>query len=453
MTPRSVSFWRMASFVAAALLLFSALAVGSLALVASQELANYTATKHGTLGRQAARVLRQRGVEGLADWLRRDAPIPDDVTVYVLDSRGADILGRTLPSAYRTFIERSVVRPAADEDASFRPARLAPLLMAPDGTRLSFLVLPNRIGLLGSRATLLGVLIAALLVIAGIAWAIARTFARPLGSLQSTVREFASGDTAARVPESIRRRPDELGALGRDFDSMAERIAALLETRRRLMGELSHELRSPLARLRAGLGLATHRGSLSEHEASQFEREIARMDRLIGDLLRYSRLEAAAPPERRLVRLNALVGEIVDDARVEAGPSNRTVALDLTGELHIVGDPALLRSGIENVLRNALRHAPEGSTINVRTAHDGEDASIEVLDRGPGVPDEWLQKIFDPFVRVPGGASSEAAQEGSGLGLAIAQRVFTVHAGRIDASARDGGGLCVTMRLPVAQFA
>ncbi len=447
--PQSGLFWRMALFVGAALAMFTALAVGSLALVASQELANYTATRHGNLGRQAAAILTERGQNGLQQWLRDEAQIPSDVTVYVLDDRGRDLLGRALPDLYRSFIERSVVRPGLAETAQFRPVRLAPQLIAPDGSRYSFLVLPNRIGILGSPATTLGVLAAALLVIASIAWLIARTFARPMAELQVTVRELASGQTSARVPAAISGRRDEIGALATDFNAMAERIDALLANRQQLMSELSHELRSPLARLRATVGLAEHRGGLSATESRRIEQEIARMDRLIGDLLRYSRLEASVPPQRRLVRLESLLQELVDDEELEARAGRVRLVLRSGQELKVVGDPILLRSAVENVVRNAIRHSPSDAAIDIDASAAGSDVMIRIADRGPGVPADQLERIFEPFVRAAGSVDDD---RGSGLGLAIARRVCAAHGGQIAAALRDGGGLCVTIRLPLAQF-
>jgi two-component system, OmpR family, sensor kinase len=445
----------MALFVGAALVLFTALAVGSLALVASQELANYTATRHGTLGRQAATVLEQRGSAGLAQWLSNEAAIPSNVTVYVLDERGAELLGRPLPELYRSFIERSVVPSGRVDGPGYRPVRLAPQLVGTDGATYAFLVLPNRIGILGSPSTTLGVIIAALLVMALIAWLIARTFVRPIAELQTAARELANGDTAARVPAGIVARRDELGTLAGDFNSMAERIATLLETRQRLMGELSHELRSPLARLRAAVGLATHRGALDERETARIELEIARMDRLIGDLLRYSKLEAAAPLERRLLRIDDMLRELIADEEIEAAQRSIRLTLSAAGDLTVVGDPTWLRRACENVLRNAIRHSPRESAVEINAARDGGRITVLIEDHGPGVPEEALERIFEPFVRLApaSGDTNEAVDQGTGLGLAIARRVLKSHSGAIAASRRVGGGLSVALHLPAAEFA
>ncbi len=463
--PSTRLYWRMALYIGAALAAFTALAVTSVVLVASQELQSYTATRHSTLGREAADVLRSRGREGLARWLAREARVPEGVTVYILDEESVDILGRQLPDLYAGFIRRSVVGPAQPYDSNYRPVRLAPQLIGPDGATYAFLVLPNRISLLGNAATTLGLLVAACLVVATVAWLIARAFARPLGELQRVVREIASGQIDARVPQAIVARRDELGALASDFNSMADRLGRLIEGRSQLMAELSHELRSPLARMRAALELEAHRAPERLPERARLDAEIRRLDAVIGDLLRYSRLDAAAPIARRLLRLDELLGELVRDEEVEAGTRGVTLRLASEADLVVAGDPALLRSGFENVLRNAIRFAPRGSTVEVEARASAAEIVVTIADRGPGVPAEWLERMFEPYARVPqpapeapgGAVRSDPAQhgaagEGTGLGLAIARRVFASHGGSAAAALRDGGGLLVTLRLPRARI-
>jgi two-component system sensor histidine kinase CpxA len=462
--PSTRLYWRMALYIGAALAAFTTLAVGSVMLVASQELQSYTATRHSTLGREAADVLTARGREGLARWLEREARVPEGVTVYILDERSVDILGRRLPEFYAGFIRRSVVGPPQPYDSNYRPVRLAPQLIGRDGRTYAFLVLPNRISLLGNAATTLGLLLAACVVVATVAWLIARAFARPLGELQRVVREIASGQIGARVPQEIASRRDELGALAGDFNSMADRLGRLIEGRSRLMAELSHELRSPLARMQAALALEAHRAPGALPERERLEAEIRRIDAVIGDLLRYSRLDAATPIARRLLRLDGLLAELVRDEELEAGARGVELRLSSDEELVVAGDSDLLRSGFENVLRNAIRFAPRGSLIEIEAHGRPTEVVVTIADRGPGVPTEWLERMFEPYARAPqpGGDESAAAPgaapsgdaagvEGTGLGLAIARRVFLSHDGTAVAALRDGGGLIVTLRLPRAE--
>ncbi|MCS6945986.1 MAG: HAMP domain-containing histidine kinase, partial [Steroidobacteraceae bacterium] len=360
---------------------------------------------------------------------------------------GTDILGRKLPDLYAGFVRRSVLARAESPDDHYRPVRLAPQLIGADGSAYAFLVLPSRITLLGNLATTLGLLLAAVLVVGTIAWLIARAFARPLGELQRVVREIASGQSGARVPAAIAARRDEIGELATDFNSMADRLARLLESRSQLMAELSHELRSPLARLQAALELAAARNGAALPERERIASEIRRIDAVIGDLMRYSRLDAAAPIARRLVRIDELLRELVGDEEVETRARGVELRLDASEAATVAGDPELLRSAIENVLRNAIRHSPAHSGVDIVARRDGAEVVVAIADRGPGVPDEWLERIFEPYVRAPGQTS---AGGGTGLGLAIARRVVQAHGGAIRASLREGGGLEIQMRLPLA---
>ena len=236
---------------------------------------------------------------------------------------------------------------------NYRPVRLAPQLIGPDGAAYAFLVLPNQIKLWGSAATAFGLALVALLVIASVAWLIARTVGRPIARLQVAVRELARGRIEARVPESIAARRDELGALAADFNTMAAQLQELLSGRERLMAELSHELRSPLARLQAATALAAQRPGANPADFRRVEQEINRMDRVIGDLLRYARLGAAGTMARRLVRLDALIGELCRDEELEARSRSCELEVRSARDLLVIGDPELLRSAFENILRNA----------------------------------------------------------------------------------------------------
>lgn len=439
-------YWRIALYISIALVAFVLLGIGSVGLVATSQLQNYAATRQSPLGREAADVLSAEGKPGLQRWLH-SAAVPKGVIILILDAESRDILGREVPTAYANFVRQSVVGPAEMPSRNYRPVRLAPQLIGPDGEAYAFLVLPNEITLWGSTATALGLGLVALLVIASVAWLIARTVGRPVARLQVAVRELARGSVDARVPETIAARRDELGALAADFNSMAAQLQELLAGRERLMAELSHELRSPLARLQAAMALAAQRPGASPAETERVEREILRMDRVIGDLLRYSRLGTAGTIARRLVRLDALVADLCRDEEVEARARHCDLRLRTGQELLVVGDPELLRSAFENLLRNAIRYAPIGSRIEVGAVRSGDEILLTVADRGPGVPAELLEQIFEPYVRAPGTAGSA---DGSGLGLAIARRVFAAHGGTVRATLREGGGLLMEARVPAA---
>lgn len=440
-------YWRIALYIGVALVAFVLLGIGSVGFVASLQLENYAATRQSPLGREAAAVLSAEGRPGLERWLR-SAAVPRGVIILVLDSESRDILGRDIPPEYANFVRQSVVGPAEVPSRNYRPVRLAPQLIGPDGAAYAFLVLPNEIRLWGSAATALGLALVALLVMGSVAWLIARTVGRPVARLQLAVRELARGRVDTRVPPALAGRRDELGALAADFNSMAAQLQELLEGRERLMAELSHELRSPLARLQAATALAAQRPGANPEEVARVDREIRRMDRVIGDLLRYARLGATGAVARRLVRLDGLVRELVQDEEIEARARGCGLEVRATPDLLVVGDPELLRSALENVLRNAIRFAPAGSQVRVDADRLGADAiGVTIADRGPGVPAGLLEQIFEPYFRAPGPAGTV---EGTGLGLAIARRVFEAHGGTVRAGPREGGGLRVDVQLPAA---
>ncbi len=441
-------YWRIALYISAALAAFVLLGILSVVLVASIQLKNYITTRQGPLGQEAADVLSAEGKAGLQRWLRSQA-VPRDVTVFVLDSDSHDILDREIPSEYEDFVRASVVGPPEISAGNYRPVRLAPQLIGPDGAVYAFLVLPSAIKLWGSAATALGLILVAMLVIASVAGLIARTVGRPVGELQAAVRELARGRIETRVPAALAARRDEIGALAADFNSMAKQFQVLLADRQQLMAELSHELRSPLARLQAAIALAGQRPGASPAELERMEREIRRMDQVIGDLLRFSRLGTPASIAQRLIRLDHLITELGRDEELEAGARQCQIRITAAHELLVVGDPELLRSGFENILRNAIRYSPPGTSVDMAAARAGDEIEVTIADRGPGVSRELLTRIFEPYFRVPGTADST---EGTGLGLAIARRVFEAHGGNVRAAPRKGGGLDMTVTLPAARL-
>jgi two-component system OmpR family sensor kinase len=444
-------YTRMALYISAALAAFVLIGAASLASIAAWELRGYIETRQSSLGIQAAEVLASGGKAALLSWLQNDAEIPADVSVYILDETSQDLLGRKLPDQYTDFIEEFVTGHPTAPDSNFRNVRLAPQLIDADGSTYAFLVLPKSISLWGSPATAIGLLAAAILVIASVAWLIARAFSRPINELQLAVRELASGDIRARVPAAIAERGDELGALAADFNSMARQLTELIEGRENLLREMSHELRSPLARLQAAIALAAERNSLEQGERKRIDLEIGRMNRVIGEILHYSSLEASVAPKRKLVRIDKLLRELVAVEEIEATDKGCSLKLNTDSDLAIVGDPELLQSGFENILRNAIRYAPKDSVVSLSARSPDIDGNIvvKISDRGPGVAAQHLQNIFEPYFRV---SSGNHDQDSTGLGLAIVKRVFERHAGQVSARNRYGGGLSVVVHLPGAEL-
>jgi signal transduction histidine kinase len=230
---------------------------------------------------------------------------------------------------------------------------------------------------------------------------------------------------------------------------MTARLQSLMDGQTRLLHDVSHELRSPLARLQAAIGLAHQQPEKTRATLERIERESMRMDKLVGELLTLSRLEAGAlSTTREEISLAELLAEIVGDAEFEAATHGRAVVQRGAADGRIIGQPDLLARAIENVVRNAIKHSPAGGTVDVEMARDesGRKLCIKVMDRGPGVQAEDLQAIFQPFYR---GSNTQNDVEGHGLGLAIAQQVVQQHGGSIAAANRTDGGLCVEIALPL----
>jgi signal transduction histidine kinase len=297
-------------------------------------------------------------------------------------------------------------------------------------------------GVLGWRLVALAAIVGALCF-----W-LARYLTAPVTTLRGVVRSLAGGDLTARVAPRIARRKDEIGDLARDFDAMAARIEALVGAQRRLVRDVSHELRSPLARLAVGLELARREaGGKAAEQLDRIELEAGRLEALVGQLLTLSGLEAAeAPAQRESVDLCALVEDVAADAAFEASGGGVGVTVEKRDACLVEGDFDGLRSVVENVLRNAVRFSDEGGAVEVMVSREGSDAAVYVRDRGPGVPEQHLGDLFQPFFRVE--EARDRQRGGAGLGLAIAARTVRLHRGSIVARNRPDGGLEVEIRLP-----
>jgi signal transduction histidine kinase len=294
------------------------------------------------------------------------------------------------------------------------------------------------------------VVVFAMLISIAVCWSLARYVSKPVERLQSSARSLAAGNLEARVGEEFSRRHDELGVLARDFDRMAEHVRNLIASKEDLLRGMSHELRSPLARLRVALGLARRPGENLGKQLDRIELEAERLDTLIGQMLQLSQLRAAEPElSRDEVDLQTLLTEVVDDARLEVSATNKKVDLAVADNVVVEGDLRLLRSAIENVLRNAVRFTAPGTAVIVRLVQDAASVRITIEDSGPGVPESELQLIFEPFYRVA--ESRDRDSGGTGLGLAITSRIMALHGGKVTATNIPNSGLIVRMVLPLGQ--
>jgi len=296
--------------------------------------------------------------------------------------------------------------------------------------------------------------ISLILVVTLLCLGLAYHIASPIHSIQSTARRVAQGDLKARVPSSVSRRYDELAALAKDFDSMVIRLDSLMQTQKNLLNSVSHELRSPLARINISLALLRNRFSADSDDLFQrLDRDVVRIDLLMGQLLTLSRLEARfSSAEREDVDFAQLVEEVAADANFEAQALGKSVSLQATGSIILRNaDPHALRSACENIIRNAVRFTRPGSDVQIVLQVDRRApeplAFLSVRDHGPGVPEGSLQAIFQPFYRINGDGE---ATGGNGLGLAIASEAIRMHRGTIRAENLRPTGLEIIIQLPVA---
>lgn len=287
-----------------------------------------------------------------------------------------------------------------------------------------------------------GLLLTALLL----CWALARYLSSPIGKLRRATQKLADGDLSARVADQVGNRHDELAALAKDFDLMAERIESLITSQQRLSRDVSHELRSPLARMNVALEIAKQKmNGDAAPQLARIEAESQRLNDMISRLLTLSKLESGSQDfDRRELNLRMLVEQVASDADFEANANGRSVKVTSAEECRVVGSESLIQSAVENVLRNAVRYTREGTEVEVSLSNGAGTARLSVLDHGGGVPEDELSNLFRPFYRV--GEARDRGSGGTGLGLAIAEQAIKLHKGSISAR-NTGDGLEVEIQL------
>jgi len=277
------------------------------------------------------------------------------------------------------------------------------------------------------------------------AW-LAWYFARPIRNLRSAFDSVANGKLGTRIGLSMGGRHDELADLSHDFDRMATQLQALMESHQRLLHDISHELRSPLARLQAATDLMQQQPERAAEFIARLERDTRRIDTLVGELLMLARVDSGLTGySEELVDLNELIDHIVSDARFEAEQKQCTVEVDMPERIPIKGNQELLFRALENVIRNAVLHSPTGKRVSVAVTQEASGAwRVSVSDEGIGVSPSELETIFQPFFR----SKAAVSYAGYGLGLAITQRVVQAHGGKVTAANGTNCGLVVTIELP-----
>jgi len=409
---------------------------------------------------QASQVLAQGGAAALEHWLGAHKNAIPDRDLYIIGPDGADILGRHLSeSATRRleFFNRDefMNRGGPMRPGNFRPSRVAPQIVGPDGAAYTVLLVPRRPSIFGALSLpgiSLTILCIALIVSALTSWWLAQHLSAPIRRIQAGARALASENLDVRVSAGLEERRDELAVLARDFDAMADRLRANRSAMTQLLRDISHELRSPLARMRVALGLARQPAADVPRQIDRLEREIERLDSLISQVLKLARLHGTdAPFARETFDLDEVIDEVVRDASFEGAAQGCRIDLHGTANAAISGSRDLLRSAIENVLRNAVRYSPPQSPVDVRVGHAPDGVEILIQDRGPGVPEGDLERIFEPFYRVA--ESRDRDTGGEGIGLAITAQVMKAHGGSAAAANGPAGGLEVRLSLPPGALA
>lgn len=406
----------------------------------------------GSSAQKAAETYDRYGQVTLSSYLQ-EFEQSNGIESVLLNDRGEELSGHAVPAGWPELATRAAKTKVTQFNVSPTALVVAQQVTTPAGQYFYISRLPRTPSNVSLRAQALR-LLAVLLTGGLLCYGLARYLTTPIRKLRGTTHEFADGNLAARVSPRLFKRRDEIGQLGRDFNQMAERLESMVASQHRLLGDISHELRSPLARLSIALELARNRaGSDAQTALNRIERESETLNEMIGHLLTLTRLESGTRGlQQTEVDLAQLVREVAEDADFEAQSRNRSVEIVNCDECSTTGTEELLRSAIENVVRNAVRYTAEGTPVEI-SLHAGNGAGdqaavISVRDHGHGVPDESMEKIFRPFYRTEDARDRESG--GSGLGLAITSRAVRLHKGTVNAANAKDGGLEVTIKLPIS---
>jgi two-component system sensor histidine kinase CpxA len=401
-----------------------------------------------TLPLIADRVVARYETEGTPAAQQEMKARADDerIKMWLLDPAGNDIRGRAVPQDVAEVARntKNSSDPTVDvqDKVTFLSIRVA-------GQRGVYTLISRYETVPLLRGEGLVRLFAISMILASITcFLLAHYLSQPIWRLRLATHRLAKGDLNARAGEDLGRRSDEIADLVRDFDSMADRIRELLENQKRLLSDVSHELRSPLARLRVALALARRGETETQKPAHErMEREIERLDEMIGRILTLSRLESGqlqlATTE---LDLNDLIEQVLDDARFEAERTGHSIEFKADTHVQVNANEELLRSSIENVVRNALYYTDGDEPIHVQLSASDRQVRIIIRDNGPGVAPGALEHLFRPFYRVDD--SRVSVTGGAGLGLAIAKRAILAHGGSIRARNASPHGLIVEIEIP-----
>ncbi len=385
------------------------------------------------------------GLPGLQRWLAES----HNGSHFWLDNNNNDLLGRSYPASFSSDLHFFLEQGKTPSKSRYKFISLTGY----DNSQfvIGFSKLPSRKLTNSLSAQDFGKLILITTLITGIlSFFLLRYNIKPLRQLSFTTKKIAQGQFNARTGTLVSQRQDEIGELGRDFDSMAEKLESLINSQQRMLRDISHELRSPLARQLVALELARKLSSEKSKVAhDRIELEAERIDSLISQILAIVRLDTRGiKTMTSRVCMRKLLSAVVENANFEAQQQNKDVQLTVHDGAELIGDRDLLDSAFENFIRNAVKHTAEGSTVEIICNGDYQNMHLVtyIRDHGPGVPEDQLQKIFEPFFRID--EARDRASGGHGLGLAIAARAIKLHDGTITARNAPDGGLEIEARLP-----
>ncbi|MCW8899253.1 MAG: ATP-binding protein [Gammaproteobacteria bacterium] len=394
---------------------------------------------------ELSRILHKEGQAGLEKAIERYKIVNRrPLAVLIVDDAGKDLFNRPVP---RLMLDQARKAATDPKQSSIQ------FVTTPKGEKF-LLFIPRRHYRKSQHLNwfprhlpstpLLVVFLGSLLFSAGLAWYITR----PIRYLREATNEFAKGRLDTRVMQNIGNRKDEITDLAIDFDNMAEQVQQLINVQKRLLNDVSHEIRSPLARLQVAIEMVRQQPDKTETLIQRIEKESLRLDDLVGNLLTLSRLEADVHNnENDYFDINGLITSIADDARFEAESQNKQVVFNSKNEILVNGSMELLRRAIENIIRNAIFYTPEKTQVDITLYQESNIIIITVCDSGEGISEEKLKDLFQPFVRI-NDTKQNVKIPGYGLGLAIARRAIEIHKGNIKAYNHQNGGLCIEMRLP-----
>ncbi len=378
------------------------------------------------------------GEEALVRWLsdKRTNFRPE---VFAISDSGEELIGRTVP-------EKALAQVRDTPGKSVTSLRVGERTLRLFAVRTD--IPPRRKDLLSAFwrtpfwIQVLIALIATCLVAGLLAW----SFSRPIRQLDWAMKRAAEGDLNVRISSQVRHHYDEISELAERYDEMAEKINGLIARQKRLFHDVSHELRSPLARIEVAIGLADQNPDRREECLRRIEREVGTLDSLVEELLTYARLDDNAPLTFERMDIAPVLEAVAENAAFEGSARNVSVRLESGGPAEVSIHVDSIARAVENLVRNALRFSPDGGTVSIEASRSARALNIVISDEGPGMPAEVMEKVFLPFVR----GSDQKTGSGFGLGMAIAKRAVERNGGSIRAENRRPHGLRIVITLPLS---